>query len=168
MTSDTECESEQELIAVSSRRGGQSERRQRWKEWLWTGSTSVSLERTDIPRDKCHVVYVCMLVSGAGFLFPWSSYVTAIDYFFFLYWKDFHQVCHLHLCLCELVSTSFSSTGVSDYSHDLSCLYMAIYWAQYISCQCHWSAHPHWFGLHPFPRFSDSHSSDSIYILLCM
>ena len=33
-----------------------------------------------------------MLLAGAGFLFPWSSYVTAIDYFFFLYQQDFHQV----------------------------------------------------------------------------
>lgn len=39
-------------------------------------------------------MYVCMLLAGAGFLFPWTSYITAIDYFFFLYWKDFHHVSH--------------------------------------------------------------------------
>ena len=96
MASGTECESEEELIAASSGeasgRGGGSERRRRWKQLLWNGSHSVSIERADVPRDKCHVVYVCMLMAGAGFLFPWSSYITAIDYFFFLYWEDFHQV----------------------------------------------------------------------------
>ena len=92
MASDTDCESEVELISSSTVEADDRERKRRWRELWSTNSRAVS--PISIPRDRGHVVYVCMLVAGAGFLFPWSSYVTAIDYFFFLYWNDFHQVNH--------------------------------------------------------------------------
>lgn len=86
--SGTECESETEFIGESA----ESERRRRWR---WKGSSSsysVTPAGMAGPRDRGYVVYVCMIIAGAGFLFPWSSYVTAIDYFFFLYQEDFPQV----------------------------------------------------------------------------
>ena len=78
MASGSDCESDAELMAVSSR-----------EQNLYSGDP---YSASQAPRDRGRVVYVCMVMAGAGFLFPWSSYVTAIDYFFFLYWEDFHQV----------------------------------------------------------------------------
>ena len=84
MASGSDCESDAELMAVSSRREAEGRS-------LCSGDPYSAAQA---PRDRGRVVYVCMLMAGAGFLFPWSSYVTAIDYFFFLYWEDFHQVSH--------------------------------------------------------------------------
>ena len=36
-------------------------------------------------EDRFYLVYLSMLLTGAGFLFPWNSFVVAIDYFQFLY-----------------------------------------------------------------------------------
>lgn len=47
---------------------------------------------TEPPKDRFHLVYICMLMAGAGFLFPWSSYITAVDYFSFLYRSEFRTV----------------------------------------------------------------------------
>jgi solute carrier family 29 (equilibrative nucleoside transporter) protein 4 len=52
-----------------------------------------------------------MVLAGAGFLFPWSSYITAIDYFFFLYRRDFPQV-SVAIPMTYLVST-WIFTGVN-------------------------------------------------------
>lgn len=94
MASSTDCDSELELMTdISQDMGCGIEKRRRWKEVFSTASYSPTTQLSCTPpRDKGNVVYVCMIMAGAGFLFPWSSYVTAIDYFFFLYWEDFHQV----------------------------------------------------------------------------
>ena len=87
--SGTECESETEFMSegLKERTEGSWRRSWRWKRF----SKSYSVTPAG-PRDRGHVVYVCMVMAGAGFLFPWSSYITAIDYFFFLYQRDFPQV----------------------------------------------------------------------------
>ena len=80
---ENECELDTEFIANESAEGGHRRR------WRWKRS---SASYSAAPRDRGYVVYVCMVLAGAGFLFPWSSYITAIDYFFFLYRRDFPQV----------------------------------------------------------------------------
>lgn len=61
------------------------------------------------PKDRFNLVYVCMLMAGAGFLLPWSSYISAIDYFFFLYRSDFPRVSEA-IPLTYLLTTLFFST----------------------------------------------------------
>ena len=36
-------------------------------------------------EDRYYLVYLCMILTGAGVLFPWNSFVVGIDYFQFLY-----------------------------------------------------------------------------------
>lgn len=91
MASGSDCESDVELMASTTR--GTVRRLKWWRLCSPAGSYSVAPDCT-VPRDRGRSVYVCMLLAGAGFLFPWTSYITAIDYFFFLYWKDFHHVSH--------------------------------------------------------------------------
>ena len=61
------------------------------------------------PMDKCHLVYVCMLLAGAGFLFPWFSFISAVDYFLFLYREKFPHV-SVTVPITYLVTTLTSST----------------------------------------------------------
>ena len=61
------------------------------------------------PKDHFYLVYICMLMAGAGFLFPWSSYISAIDYFFFLYHSQFQTVSEA-IPVTYLLTTLFSST----------------------------------------------------------
>jgi solute carrier family 29 (equilibrative nucleoside transporter) protein 4 len=42
-------------------------------------------EDADIPKDKFHLVYFSMVIFGAGFLFPFNSFVAAADYFLYIY-----------------------------------------------------------------------------------
>lgn len=60
------------------------------------------------PMDRFNLVYICMLMAGAGFLFPWSSYITAADYFIFLYKHDFPQVTEA-IPMTYLITTLLSS-----------------------------------------------------------
>lgn len=69
-----------------------------------------------MPRDHFNLVYVCMVITGAGFLFPWFSYITAVDYFFFLYKSDFPEVSILipiTYILVTLASTTFNVATVN-------------------------------------------------------
>lgn len=77
----------------------------RWTCCCSSGSYSPA-NSSSPPRDRGHLVYLCMLMGGAGFLFPWSSYITAVDYFFFLYWEDFRQV-SVAIPMTYLLSTCF-------------------------------------------------------------
>ena len=61
------------------------------------------------PRDHYNLVYVCMLMAGVGFLLPWSSYISAIDYFFYLYHSDFSTVSEA-IPVTYLLTTLFFST----------------------------------------------------------
>ncbi len=67
------------------------------------------------PRDRCHLVYVCMLLAGAGFLFPWFSFISAVDYFLYLYREDFPHVAvaiPVTYLLTTLLSSTFSVAAV--------------------------------------------------------
>ena len=46
----------------------------------------------EAPRDKCKLLYFCFVVVGAGFLVPWTTYISAFDYFFFYYEIEFPTV----------------------------------------------------------------------------
>eukprot|EP01018_Ginkgo_biloba_P017497 Gb_02631 [translate_table: standard] len=37
------------------------------------------------PRDACHLAYITYFILGAGFLLPWNAYITAVDYFSYIY-----------------------------------------------------------------------------------
>lgn len=64
------------------------------------------------PKDHFHLVYICMLMAGAGFLFPWSSYISAIDYFFFLYHSQFPTVSEAIPVTYLLTTLLFSTVNV--------------------------------------------------------
>ncbi|KAH6809571.1 equilibrative nucleotide transporter 1 [Perilla frutescens var. frutescens] len=38
-----------------------------------------------IPRDTFHLAYIIYFTLGAGYLLPWNAFITAVDYFAFLY-----------------------------------------------------------------------------------
>ena len=40
---------------------------------------------TPVPKDQLHIIYIITILVSAGILFPWNSYISAIDYFKFLY-----------------------------------------------------------------------------------
>lgn len=37
------------------------------------------------PKDNYHVTYMVYFILGAGFLLPWNAFITAVDYFSYLY-----------------------------------------------------------------------------------
>ena len=37
------------------------------------------------PKDHYHLIYICALMGGVGFLIPWSCFIGAVDYFFYYY-----------------------------------------------------------------------------------
>ncbi|CAO2829245.1 unnamed protein product [Amaranthus hypochondriacus] len=39
----------------------------------------------DIPKDSFHFAYIIFFTLGAGFLLPWNAFITAVDYFDYLY-----------------------------------------------------------------------------------
>ncbi len=61
------------------------------------------------PKDSYHLVYVCMLMAGMGFLTPWTCYIGAIDYFFYYYKTSFPTV-SVAIPLVYLFTTVSSSS----------------------------------------------------------
>ena len=45
-------------------------------------------EKIKPPIDRCNCIYLALLMSGAGFLLPYNSFITAVDYY---------QVCFIFL-----------------------------------------------------------------------
>ncbi|XP_057774609.1 equilibrative nucleotide transporter 1 [Salvia miltiorrhiza] len=41
--------------------------------------------KNKIPRDTFHLAYIIYFTLGAGYLLPWNTFITAVDYFSFLY-----------------------------------------------------------------------------------
>ncbi|KAF3431745.1 hypothetical protein FNV43_RR26481 [Rhamnella rubrinervis] len=39
----------------------------------------------EIPKDSFHLTYIIYFVLGCGYLLPWNAFVTAVDYFAYLY-----------------------------------------------------------------------------------
>lgn len=44
-----------------------------------------SMAGEDEPKDRFYLVYISMVVTGAGILFPYNSYIAAADYFYYIY-----------------------------------------------------------------------------------
>ena len=61
------------------------------------------------PRDRFHLLYLCFFLAGAGFLFPFNSFVAAIDYFYCLYKAQFSAVSEI-VPMAYLVTTLLTST----------------------------------------------------------
>ena len=61
------------------------------------------------PQDRFHLLYLCFFLAGAGFLFPFNSFVSAIDYFYCLYKAQFSAVSEL-IPMTYLIVTLFTST----------------------------------------------------------
>ncbi|KAD2393773.1 hypothetical protein E3N88_40750 [Mikania micrantha] len=40
---------------------------------------------TKIPQDSYHLAYMIYFILGAGYLIPWNTFITAVDYFSYLY-----------------------------------------------------------------------------------
>ncbi|XP_030496918.2 equilibrative nucleotide transporter 1 [Cannabis sativa] len=48
--------------------------------------TSEILTKTGkVPEDKFHFAYIIYFILGLGYLFPWNAFITAVDYFSFIY-----------------------------------------------------------------------------------
>lgn len=46
---------------------------------------SVAVAIRAVPKDRFHVAYLVYFTLGAGFLLPWNAFITAVDYFSYLY-----------------------------------------------------------------------------------
>lgn len=73
------------------------------------GLSSSSEDGEMAPKDHFNLVYIGMIVSGVGFLLPWSCYTAAIDYFFFYYLEDFPTV-SVVIPMSYLVSTLLAAS----------------------------------------------------------
>ena len=83
--------------------------RVRWRGRYETRSDQPSSQDVAAPRDHFNLVYICFLMAGMGFLIPWTSYISAIDYFFFYYREEFPAVSVL-IPVGYLVTTFFASS----------------------------------------------------------
>ena len=45
-----------------------------------------------VPKDHYLLVYIAMILVGMGVLFPWNSFVSALDYFIYLYGPYYPEV----------------------------------------------------------------------------
>lgn len=48
-------------------------------------TTPSSAPQTKIPKDSFHFAYIVYFTLGTGYLLPWNAFITAVDYFAFLY-----------------------------------------------------------------------------------
>ena len=48
-------------------------------------TTSVAATPNKVPKDSFHLAYIIYFTLGFGYLLPWNAFVTAIDYFSYLY-----------------------------------------------------------------------------------
>ncbi|KAJ0988687.1 hypothetical protein J5N97_007043 [Dioscorea zingiberensis] len=59
------------------------------------------------PKDAFHIAYLVYFTLGAGFLLPWNAFITAIDYFSYLYpaapVDRVFSVCYMISCLIPLL-----------------------------------------------------------------
>lgn len=112
--SDTEAE---ELVAVTL----SPKMREKWprlrtffprlirKGQYETRSLQPSAQDDGAPQDHYHLVYIAMVMCGMGFLIPWTSYIAAIDYFFYYYQRQFPAVSVI-IPIGYLVTTFLSAT----------------------------------------------------------
>lgn len=48
-------------------------------------TTTTTAIAAPIPKDKFHLAYIIYLTLGCGYLLPWNAFITAVDYFTYLY-----------------------------------------------------------------------------------
>ncbi|KNA05382.1 hypothetical protein SOVF_190860 [Spinacia oleracea] len=48
-------------------------------------SISLLHQTTNIPNDSFNLAYIIYFILGTGFLLPWNAFITAVDYFNYLY-----------------------------------------------------------------------------------
>ncbi|XP_058102620.1 equilibrative nucleotide transporter 1-like [Magnolia sinica] len=48
-------------------------------------SLLLSSTATKIPKDSFHLAYIVYFTLGAGYLLPWNAFITAVDYFTYIY-----------------------------------------------------------------------------------
>lgn len=46
-----------------------------------TDPMASSVIRVLQPQDRCNIIYISLLLAGIGFLLPYNSFITAVDYF---------------------------------------------------------------------------------------
>ncbi|WOL09245.1 equilibrative nucleotide transporter 1 [Canna indica] len=70
-------------------------------------SVVVAAAAASAPKDAFHAAYAVYFVLGVGFLLPWNSFITAVDYFAYLYpgtpVDRVFSVAYLLTCLALLV-----------------------------------------------------------------
>ncbi|KAJ4830038.1 Epsin-1, required for endocytosis and actin patch assembly [Turnera subulata] len=52
---------------------------------LLLSTTSAETAPQKVPKDAFHLAYIIYFVLGFGFLLPWNAFITAVDYFSFIY-----------------------------------------------------------------------------------
>ncbi|XP_077250119.1 equilibrative nucleotide transporter 1-like [Tasmannia lanceolata] len=45
----------------------------------------ISVSEKKIPKDSYHLAYIVYFTLGTGYLLPWNAFITAVDYFTYLY-----------------------------------------------------------------------------------
>ncbi|KAL8224583.1 hypothetical protein R6Q57_020058 [Mikania cordata] len=83
-------------------------------------SVTLLLPKTDtkIPQDSYHLAYMIYFILGAGYLIPWNTFITAVDYFSYLYpdasvdrvFSIFYMIIAL-ICLLFIVFYSHKSNS---------------------------------------------------------
>ncbi|KAK4488837.1 hypothetical protein RD792_004627 [Penstemon davidsonii] len=48
-------------------------------------SDTLLIPNNEIPKDSFHLAYIIYFTLGAGYLIPWNAFITAVDYFSYLY-----------------------------------------------------------------------------------
>ena len=67
-----------------------------------------------VPKDRFFLAYIAMFLVGMGVLFPWNSFVSALDYFMFLYRPYRPEVdIPITYLVVTLVSMGFTTTAVN-------------------------------------------------------
>ncbi|XP_010250408.1 PREDICTED: equilibrative nucleotide transporter 1 [Nelumbo nucifera] len=80
------------------------------KSLLLTTNTSGN---DKVPKDTFHLAYIIYFTLGTGFLLPWNAFITAVDYFTYLYpdvsVDRVFAVVYMLICLfCLLVITAYA------------------------------------------------------------
>ena len=67
-----------------------------------------------VPKDRFFLAYFAMFLVGMGVLFPWNSFVSALDYFMFFYRPYRPEVAiPITYLVVTLVSMGFTTTAVN-------------------------------------------------------
>ena len=73
------------------------------------GQSGVDGKDKAAPKDHFFLVYFCMVMAGVGFLIPYSTYIGAIDYFFYYYKVEFPSL-SVVLPVAYFVTTFFATS----------------------------------------------------------